>query len=86
MAPPAGQEAADAYYVVDRGREVGIFSDKYVVHSPNVITLTLVASVSSTRAISGIPHGHQVRVKTWYDAAKLYNSLWDKGFIERAQS
>lgn len=28
MTPPPGQEAAETYYVVDRGREVGIFTDK----------------------------------------------------------
>ena len=27
-----GQEAVEAYWVVDRGREVGIFADKYVRH------------------------------------------------------
>jgi len=26
--PPPGYEAADAYYVVDAGREVGIFTDR----------------------------------------------------------
>jgi len=85
MTPPVGQEMTDAYYVVDYGREVGIFSDKYVVHSPDTIILTSIASISSTRAITGIPHGHQVKVKTWYDAVKLYNSLRNKGFIVRVQ-
>jgi len=32
---PPGQEVADAYYVVDHGREVGIFTDKYVVFTLN---------------------------------------------------
>jgi len=38
--PPVGQETADAYYVVDHGREVGIFIDKYVVLFPDVAFLT----------------------------------------------
>lgn len=32
ITPPPGQETVDAYYVVDHGREVGIFIDKYVAH------------------------------------------------------
>ena len=36
--PPPGQEDTDAYYVVDVGRDVGIFTDKYVVFPPNLIT------------------------------------------------
>lgn len=28
ITPPEGKEAADAYYVVDYGREVGIFDDE----------------------------------------------------------
>jgi len=36
MAPPQVQEIADTYYVVDRGREVGIFVNKYVELTPNL--------------------------------------------------
>ena len=81
--PPPGQESADAYYVVDIGRDVGIFTDKYVVFIPNSTTLTSVPSALSTRAVVGVPGGHQVKVKSWYDAAMLYNSLWDQGLIIR---
>jgi hypothetical protein len=52
---------------------------------PNSTALTLVTSILSTRAISGVPHGHQVKVKTWYDAATLYNSLLDKGLVTRVR-
>ena len=41
MTPPQEQEAVDAYYVVDCGREVGIFTDKYVDFTSNPIRLTL---------------------------------------------
>ena len=30
LTPPQEQEVVDTYYVVDCGREVGIFTDKYV--------------------------------------------------------
>ena len=40
MTPPPGQEVADAYYVVDHGREVGIFIDKYVFIALKLIELT----------------------------------------------
>ena len=40
-------------------------------------------STLSTRAVRGVAHGHQVKVKTWYDAASRYNSLWDKGLVIR---
>jgi len=83
--PPPGQEAADAYYVVDVGRDVGIFTDKCVVFTPNLIVLTFIPSVLSTRAVVGVPGGHQVKVKSWYDAATLYNSLWDQGLIIRVR-
>jgi len=83
--PPPGQETIDAYYVVDVGRDVGIFTDKYAVSKPNLIGLTLIHSVLSTRAVVGVPGGHQVKVKSWYDAATLYNSLWDQGLIIRVR-
>ena len=64
MDPPPGQETADAYYVVDHGREVGIFTDKYVVLLFSSIVLMLITSTLSTRAVRGVAHGHQVKVKT----------------------
>lgn len=82
---PPEMEVADTYYVVDRGREVGIFTDKYVVSTPHSIALTFAISVLSTGSITGVPHGHQVKVKTWYEAATLYNSLWDKGLVARVR-
>lgn len=87
MTPPPGQEISDGYYVVDCGREVGIFSDKYVIFLPHTLNCshTRVSSVLSTNAISGVPHGHQVKVNTWHDAAVLYNSLWEKGVITRVR-
>jgi len=83
--PPPGQETADAYYVVDRGREVGIFTDKYVVFTSDSVALMLVVSALSTRAVQGVAHGHQMKVKTWYEAATHYNSLWDRGVITRVR-
>jgi len=83
--PPPGQEATDTYYVVDVGHDVGIFTDKYFVSLLNLITLTPIPSVLSTRAVVGVPGGHQVKVKSWYDAATLYNSLWDQGLIIRVR-
>jgi len=83
--PPPGQEDADAYYVVDVGRDVGIFTDKYVIFPPNLIVLIPTPSALSTRAVVGVPGGHQVKVKSWYDAATLYNTLWDQGLIIRVR-
>lgn len=34
MTPPPDMEGAETYYVVDVGREVGIFTNKYVVSHP----------------------------------------------------
>jgi len=82
---PPGQEATDAYYVVDVGRDVGIFTDKYVIFPFNLTALTPIPSALSTRAVVGVPGGHQVKVKSWYDAAILYNSLWDQGQIVRVR-
>lgn len=83
--PPPGQETADAFYVVDVGRDVGIFTDKYVVFPSSLVVLTPIPSVMSTRAVVGVPGGHQIKVKSWYDAATLYNSLWDQGLITRVR-
>jgi hypothetical protein len=78
-------EMASTYYVVDIGRNVGIFTNKYIVFTQVPIVLTLVPSVLSTGAIVGVPGGHQIGVKAWYDAAMLYNSLWDQGLIKRVR-
>ena len=40
----------------------------------------------STHAAAGVPRGHQVKVKTWYDAATLYNSLREQGLIVRVRA
>ena len=82
---PPEMEVANTYYVVYCGREVGIFTNKYVVSTPHSIALTFAISVLSTGSITGVPHGHQVKVKTWYEAVTLYNSLWDKGLVARVQ-
>ena len=42
-------------------------------------------SESSNRAIAGVIGGHKVRVKSWYDAATLYNELYHKGDIIRVR-
>lgn len=84
--PPPGQDVVDAYYVVDRGLKVGIFTDKCVTFILHLVYLKFAASVLSTRAVSGVPHGHQVKTNTWYDAATLYNSLWDQGLISRVRA
>jgi len=44
-----------------------------------------VISAASARAISGIFSGHRVAVQTWYEAATLYNSLWEQGLIIRVR-
>ena len=82
---PPGQEPADNYYVVDRGRKVGIFADKYAVLTSTLISLTLVTSALSTNAVTGVRGGHQTRIKSWHDAAVMYNSLWHKGLIVRVR-
>ena len=38
-------------------------------------------STLSTSVVAGVPLGHQVEVKSWHDAATLYNSLLSKGLI-----
>jgi len=43
-------------------------------------------SESSTRAITGIARAYQVRVKTWSEAAILYNELYHKGDIIRVHT
>ena len=43
-------------------------------------------SASSTSAVAGVPLGHQVKVKSWHDAATLYNSLLSKGLIIRVRA
>ena len=42
--------------------------------------------VLSTHAVAGVPGGHQVQVKSWHEAAMLYNSLLDKGLIIRVRA
>lgn len=86
MTPPPGMEGAETYYIVDVGREVGIFTNKYVVPSPALIALTPIPSVLSTRAVTGVPGGHQIGEKSWYDAAMLYNTLWEQDLIKRVRS
>ena len=79
-----GAEAADGYYVVDHGREVGIFVDECVgVPLFNQFSLTLVTRILSTHAIAGVPDGHRVKLDTWCDAANLYNTLLEQGLIVR---
>ena len=41
LTPPQEQEAADTYYVVDCGREVGIFTDKYANLMFDITYLTI---------------------------------------------
>lgn len=82
-APPPDIGMADAYYVVDVGREVGIFTDKCVFLAPPSIALTSITSARSTRAATGVPGGHQLKMKTWYEAATHYNSLYEQDRIRR---
>ena len=86
MEPPPEMEGADVYYVVSIGRKVGIFTNKYVAPLLIQTLLTCVPSVLSTRAISGVPGGHQLAEKSWFSAATLYNSLWDGGYIKRVRA
>lgn len=69
--------------MVDHGREVGIFTDRYVVFMTGSTPLTLITSALSARAIDGVTNGRRVKVKTWYEAATLYNSLWNECLIYR---
>lgn len=73
----------DHWYVVDCGTEVGIFADRFVpLLSPQFPPLTGVnASESSDRAVAGVAGGHQTRVKSWSEAAALYNMLRQQGNI-----
>ena len=80
-----GQESANVYYVVSHDHEVGIFTDEYVVSTFNLIALTRITSILSTHAIAGISNGHQVAVGTWYEAAILYNRLWNEALIIRVR-
>jgi len=50
------------------------------------VILTKFDSASSTRAVNGVAGGHQVKVKTWYEAAILYNGLYHKGGIVRVRA
>lgn len=77
---------ADIYYIVDCGREVGIFTDEYVTLIPRFTALTVVASELSARAVVGVPGGRRIKVKTWYEAASIYNSLLDEGIISRVRA
>ena len=43
-------------------------------------------SESSTRAVTGVSRAYQVRVKTWLEAALLYNELYDKGDVTRVHT
>jgi len=44
-----------------------------------------IASASSTRAVVGVTGGHQIKAKTWHEAATLYNTLYHKGSIVRVR-
>jgi len=48
--------------------------------------LTNTSSESSTRATIGVVRGHRVEVKTWVEAAALYNELYHKGDIVRVRA
>jgi hypothetical protein len=52
----------------------------------NLDMLTHLNSALSTHAVSGVPGGHQVKVKTWYAAVALYNKLYCEGKIIRVLS
>ena len=80
------EELPEFWYVVDHGYQVGIFTDKSVsCPSVHFVLLIDVNNASSTRAVTGVPGGHQTKVKSWHDAMTLYNTLYRQGSIVRVQ-
>lgn len=50
---------------------------------PISIPLTSANSESADRAVAGVVGGHQIRVKSWFEAVSLYNLLYRQGNIIR---
>jgi hypothetical protein len=82
MRPPDMDELPDYWYVVDHGREVGIFADRCVLRlSSQFRVLKGMHSESANNAVAGVVGGHQIRVGGWLEAANLYNELHRQGNV-----
>jgi len=60
-------------------------TSKFVIHLHNFTSLTGTNRESSDRAVAGVTGGHQIRVKSWFEAATLYNEFYNQGNIVRVR-